>query len=157
MITNLSWWFSDGQSAPRDICYPWHQLIVRGFDSGLVIVSHRKLWHIIPEFLDHCLARVCGSTRWQIIELELYILLFLTDGKITKVGWILSDVIIMMWIGYVDMIIWSDHTRHDASKHVNRRCGTCVACCLYLLSALSTTHRQVQCPQMFINKLWRVD
>ena len=136
MIPNLIWWFSDGQSAPRDICYPWYQLIVRCFDLGLVIVSHRKLWHIIPEFLDHCLARVCGSTRWQIIELELDILLFLTDGKITKVGWILSDVIIIMWI-------WSDRTLHDASKHVDRRCGSCVACCLYLLSLVSTTHRHV--------------
>ena len=35
----------------------------------LKIVSHRKLWHIIPEFLcGHCLARVSGSTRWQIIQ-----------------------------------------------------------------------------------------
>ena len=115
----------------------------------LVIVSHRKLCHIIPEFLDHCLARVCGSTRWQIIESGLCILLFLTDGKITKMREIWSDVIMMIMIcGYVSM--WSDRTRHDASQHVEL-CGPSVACCL-----CSLCHPQTY-PQMFVNKLWSVE
>ena len=114
---------------------------------GLEIVSHRKLWHIIPEFLDHCLARVCGSTRWQIIESGLCILLFLTDGKMTKMREIWSDVIIMtiMICGYVDVI--GSHSTWRIPT-----CGVMRAQC----SMFSLCHSQTY-PQMFVNKLWSVE